>query len=243
VGTLLNDDPEGLSIDDLDVTEPVSGTRSATFTVTLSPISASPVTVGYATSADTATAGSDYDDASGTLTFAPGVSTQSVSVTIHAGELKEAVEAFRVDLSDPHCAAIAYGAATGRIHDAGPGSFFTLDPCRVLDTRGPAGDYGGPALAAGQSRTFTVAGRCGIPPSATAVAVNLTATQPSARGSFSLGRADQAVPLLPTLSYGAGGTRANNAVVRLSPDGALAIGCSQASGATHVILDVAGYFE
>jgi hypothetical protein len=243
VGTVLDDDPEGLSIADLDVTEPVSGTRSATFTVTLAPTSASPVTVGYATSAGTATAASDYDDVSGTLTFAPGVSTQSLGVTIRADALKEPVETFRVDLSGPTGAAIAYSQATGRIHDPGPGSFFTLTPCRALDTRGPSGDYGGPALAAGQSRAFTLAGRCGIPASAMAVAVNLTVTQPSAPGNLSIGRADQAAPATPTLSYAAGDTRANNAIVRLSPAGALVIRCSQASGTVHAILDVNGYFE
>jgi Calx-beta domain/FG-GAP-like repeat len=241
VGTILNDDPQGLSIADLDTVEPVSGTRSAVFTVTLSPASASPVTVGYATAPVTATAGSDYDDVSGTLTFAPGVTAQPVSVTIHADALKEAVETFTVDLAGPVGAAIAYGQATGRIHD--PGNYFSVSPCRVLDTRDPAGDYGGPALVAGRSRAFTLAGQCGIPASATAVAVNLTVTQPSAQGSLRLYPADEPLPSTSTLNYAPGQTRANNAVVGLSPSGALAIRCSQASGTAHVVLDVAGYFE
>ena len=105
------------------------------------------MTVGYATTALTATAGSDYDDASGTLTFDPGVSTLPLSVTVRADALTEGVETFRVDLSGPSGAAIAYGQATGRIHD--PGNLFTVAPCRVLDTRDPAGPYGGPALGAG----------------------------------------------------------------------------------------------
>jgi hypothetical protein len=241
VGTILNDDPQGLSIADVDVIEPVSGTRSAVFTVTLSPPSASPVTVGYATAALTATSGSDYDDASGTLSFDPGVSTLPLSVTIRADALAEGIETFRVDLSGPSGAAIAYGQATGRIHD--PGSFFTLAPCRVLDTRDPAGLYGGPALGAGQSRAFTLAGRCGIPASATAVAVNLTVTQPSAQGNLRLYPADQAVPSTSSLNYMPGQTRANNAIVGLSPSGALAVRCTQASGTAHVVLDVTGYFE
>jgi hypothetical protein len=103
---------------------------------------------------------------SGTLTFDPGASTQPLSVTIRADALAEGVETFRVDLSGPTGAAIAYGQATGRIHD--PGNLFTLAPCRVLDTRDAAGQYGGPALVAGQSRAFTLAGRCGIPASARA---------------------------------------------------------------------------
>jgi hypothetical protein len=241
VGTIQSDDPAGLSIADLDVVEPASGTRSAVFTVTLSPVSASQVTVGYATVPLTATAGSDYDDVSGTLSFAPGVSTQPVNVTIHADALREPAETFRVSLSSPVGAAVAYAQATGRIHD--PGNYFSVTPCRVLDTRGPAGDYGGPALVAGQSRAFTLAGRCGIPASATAVAVNLTVTQPSAQGNLRLYPAGAALPNTSSLNYVSGQTRANNAIVGLGPAGALAIRCSQGAGTAHVVLDVTGYFE
>ena len=240
VGTILDDDPQGLSIAEVDVVEPVSGTRNAVFTVTLSPASASTVTVGYATTASSATAGSDYDDATGTLTFDPGVSTRPLTVAIRADAVAEPVETFRVDLSGATGAAIAYGQATGRIHD--PGNLFTLTPCRVLDTRLP-GSYGGPALDAGESRVFTLAGPCEVPASARAVAVNLTVTQPTVQGNLRLYPADQGLPSTSTLNYTAGQTRANNAIVGLSPSGELAVHCSQASGTAHVILDVAGYFE
>jgi hypothetical protein len=241
LGTILDDDAQGLSIGDLDVVEPVSGARTAVFSVTLSPPSASPVTVAYATTALTATSGSDYDDVSGALTFAPGVTTQPVSVTIHADALREGIETFRVDLSGPTGAPIAYGQAMGRIHD--PGSFFTLAPCRVFDTRRPPGPYGGPALVAGQSRVFALAGECGIPASARAVSLNLTVTQPTAAGNLRLYPADQAVPPTSSLNYRAEQTRANNAFVGLSSSGALAVRCSQAAGTAHAILDVTGYFE
>jgi Calx-beta domain len=241
VGTILDDDPPGLSVADLDTVEPTSGARTAVFSVTLSPPSASPVTVGYATTALTASAGSDYDDTSGTLTFDPGVSSLPFGVTVRADALAEGVETFRVNLSGPSGAPIAYGQAVGRIHD--PGNLFTLAPCRVADTRDPAGPYGGPALAAGQSRSFALAGRCGVPASARSVAVNLTVTGPTTRGNLRLYPADQALPSTSTLNYTPGLTRANNAVVALSPSGALAVRCSQASGSVHVILDVTGYFE
>jgi hypothetical protein len=146
-----------------------------------------------------------------------------------------------VDISSASGAAIAYGQATGRIHD--PGVFFSVTPCRVLDTRDPAGPYGGPALAAGQSRSFALAGRCGIPASARVVAVNLTVTGPTTVGNLRLYPAGQALPPTSTLNYAAGQTRANNAVAGLSAAGALAIRCTQSSGSAHVILDVAGYFE
>jgi len=241
VGTILDDDPPGLSIADVDVVEPVSGTRPAIFVVTLSPPSVSTVTVGYGTAALTAAPGADFTAASGTLTFDPGVSTRAVGVTVLADVIAEGAETFRVDLSGASGAAIAYGQATGRIHD--PGSFFSVTPCRVLDTRGTAGPYGGPALAANLSRAFALAGRCGIPASARVVAVNLTVTEPTAAGHLILYPAGEAVPLASTVNYAAGQTRANNAIAGLSPAGALAIRCGQASGTAHVVLDVTGYFE
>ena len=58
--------------------------------------------------------------------------------------------------------------------------FFTLTPCRALDTRQPVGPQGGPALAAGAQRAVTLAGFCGLPATAVAVAVNLTVVAPAA---------------------------------------------------------------
>jgi len=126
---------------------------------------------------------------------------------------------------------------------APPADFFTLPPCRVLDTRNPTGAYGGPALAAGQSRTFALGGPCGIPASARAVSVNVTVTQPTAPGNIRLYRAGTALPPVSSLNYSAGQTRGNNALVRLSSTAGLAIHCAQASGSVHFILDVNGYFE
>jgi hypothetical protein len=239
-GTILNDDAAGLSIADLAIVEPVSGTRVARFTVTLSPTSSGTVTVEYSTADVTATSGTDYDMASGTLSFPPGVSTLPVDVTIHADALIEGVETFQVDLANPGGAAIAYGQAIGLIHD--PGNYFALTPCRVLDTRNPTGPYGGPALGAGLNRAFTLAGRCGIPASARAVSANVTVTQPTAAGYLTL-YPGGAPPLASSVNYSAGQTRANNAVVGLSATGQLSIRCGQASGTAHAILDVTGYFE
>ena len=61
-----------MGIGDVTVTEGNTGTRAATFTVTLSAASGQPVTVAYATANGTATAGSDYQAASGTLTIPAG---------------------------------------------------------------------------------------------------------------------------------------------------------------------------
>jgi len=121
--------------------------------------------------------------------------------------------------------------------------FNTLPPCRVADTRNPVGPYGGPPLAAGQDRTFVVAGQCAIPMNARAVAFNVTVTQPGALGHITLHPAGGAVPATSTLNYRAGQTRANNAVVQLGSGGALGVTCGQVTGTTHLILDVTGYFD
>jgi hypothetical protein len=126
---------------------------------------------------------------------------------------------------------------------AGPFAFQTLTPCRVLDTRSPAGPLGGPALAANASRTFVLAGQCGLPPTAKAVAVNVTVTGSSAAGDLRLFPGGASPAPASAINYRAGQTRANNAVASLGAAGDLAIQCDQASGTVHAIVDVVGWFE
>jgi uncharacterized protein DUF4394 len=121
--------------------------------------------------------------------------------------------------------------------------FFSVTPCRVLDTRNPDGPYGGPALVAGADRTFAIAGQCGVPPGAAAVSVNLAVTQPTTVGNLRLFPAGTALPVVSSINYSAGQTRSNNAIVRLNALGEMAVRCAQASGTAGFILDVNGYFE
>ncbi len=88
-----------LAINDVAVTEGNSGTTNANFTVTLSAASTTAVTVNYATADQTATAPSDYTATSGTLTFAPGVLTQTISVPVVGDTTFEPNETFAVNLS------------------------------------------------------------------------------------------------------------------------------------------------
>ena len=113
----------------------------------------------------------------------------------------------------------------------------------MADTRNATGAYGGPALVAGAVRTFAMFGPCGIPASATSVALNVAVTGPTTAGNLALYPGGGSVPVTSALNYRAGQTRANNAIVRLGPGGALAVFCNQTTGSTHVILDVTGYFE
>ena len=123
-----------------------------------------------------------------------------------------------------------------------PTDFFSLAPCRVIDTRGPAGPLGGPALVAGADRVFPLDGVCGIPSGATAVSVNIAVTGSTSTGHLRLHPGGTPVPLVSAVNYSAGQTRSNNTVVPLSPTGELAAFVGAAAGTVHFILDVSGYF-
>lgn len=121
--------------------------------------------------------------------------------------------------------------------------FFAVTPCRLVDTRNPAGPLGGPVLVSGVSRTVTLAGVCGIPVGANAVSLNVTVTQPSSLGHITFSPAC-IPPTGSTINFGTGQTRANNTVQPLSSDGKLtASPFVLGNGTVHVIVDVNGYFE
>ncbi|HEX9924922.1 MAG TPA: choice-of-anchor Q domain-containing protein, partial [Anaerolineae bacterium] len=90
-----------LSIQDFSQNEGDAGTSTAVFTVTLNATIATTVTVDYATSDGTATAGSDYVAASDTLTFPPNTSgpsgAQSINVTVNGDMTGELNETFTVN--------------------------------------------------------------------------------------------------------------------------------------------------
>ena len=106
-----------LSINDVTLTEGNSGTKNATFTVTLSGETFQPVTVNYATANGTATAGSDYTATTGTLIFNvnPGETSKQITVSVLGDSLFEANETFFVNLSNATNASIADAQAQGTI--------------------------------------------------------------------------------------------------------------------------------
>jgi hypothetical protein len=124
--------------------------------------------------------------------------------------------------------------------------FYTLPPCRVLDTRNVTGPLGGPSLQPGATRTFDVAASsCGIPATAKAISVNLAVTAPVGSGHLTLypGDAVQA-PLASAINFSANQTRSNNAMLLLASDGSGTINVLAGTGGTvDFILDVNGYFQ
>ncbi|QEL17641.1 Calx-beta domain-containing protein [Limnoglobus roseus] len=120
-GTIQNDDPPpSVSVAAATATEGDVGTAVMTFTVTLSAASGQTVTVNYATADGTAAAGSDYTATSGTLTFAPGETSKTVSVTVRADALNEANETLALTLSGPTNATLGAATAAGTILDNDP---------------------------------------------------------------------------------------------------------------------------
>ncbi|MBI3837471.1 MAG: hypothetical protein HY288_06010, partial [Planctomycetia bacterium] len=115
-GTVSVTQPPTISISDALLSEGDSATTDFVFTVTLSQASAQQVTVGFATSDGTATvADNDYVATSGTVTFAPGVTSQIVTVPVVGDTLNEPDESFEVNLSNPTGATLAQTIGAGTI--------------------------------------------------------------------------------------------------------------------------------
>ncbi len=121
-------------------------------------------------------------------------------------------------------------------------AFYTLSPCRLLDTRNAVGPLGGPALGARTQREFPIALRCGLPATARNVVLNVTATGSADHGYLVLFPGNYA-PFTSTLNFRPGQTRANSAVIGVTPVGGVTVGAGQFSGPVHVIVDISGYFE
>jgi hypothetical protein len=137
VGTILNDDvptpPPAMSVSDATVTEGDSGSAGAIFTVTLSAASNQIVTVSYTTANSTATAGSDYVLTSGSLTFLPGQTSQTISVPVLGDTIDEPNEFFFLRLSNPGNATIADGQGLGTIVDDDPSPSLSIGDATVIE--------------------------------------------------------------------------------------------------------------
>src|SRR5207249_11695880 len=109
-----NDAKPTLSISDVSQTEGNSGTTNFDFKVTLSAASGQTVTVDYVT-ADGAATVSDYQPTNGTLTFNPGETSKTVSVSVNGDPTDEPNETFVVNLSNPANASITKVQGIGTI--------------------------------------------------------------------------------------------------------------------------------
>jgi hypothetical protein len=115
-----------LVISDVSVVEGDHGTANAVFTVTLSEPAAAAVSVNYGTADGMAQASRDYEAAAGTLTFAPGETSKTITVAVKGDTQVEAHETFFVNLSGAVNAVIGDGQGIGTIlnddhHDSNRG--------------------------------------------------------------------------------------------------------------------------
>ena len=110
--------PPGLSVADARVQEGANATVD--FTVSLSRAASETVTVGYATSGGSATAGSDYTETSGTLSFGAGETSKTVSVPVIDDKVDEGEETFTLTLSNASNGYLTDAEATGTISNHDP---------------------------------------------------------------------------------------------------------------------------
>ena len=123
---------------------------------------------------------------------------------------------------------------------AGAG-FHTVTPCRLLDTR----EIEAPVYGAGAdaTRSFSATGHCGIPLTARAVALNVTAVGSTQDGDLRFFAAATLPPVASVVNYARGQVRASNAIIPLGTTGAVQMVCDMNGGAVDVVADVVGYFE
>lgn len=116
--------------------------------------------------------------------------------------------------------------------------YFTLPPCRAFDSRP------GSPLLNGFTQTVPMAGVCGIPSTAQAVAFNLTAIQPNMLGFLRAYPSGSSPGTVSQINFGPGQTRSNNGIVGIGADGNVVVAAALTfGGVVDFVLDVVGYFE
>jgi hypothetical protein len=123
-----------------------------------------------------------------------------------------------------------------------PLQFVPVTPCRVLDTRNAAGPFGGPAIGANQMRTFAIPqSACGIPATAGAYSLNVTAVPGGSLDYITVWPAGQTQPVVSLLNSLDGRVKANAAIVPAGTAGGINV-FANASTPTDVVIDINGYF-
>lgn len=131
--------------------------------------------------------------------------------------------------------AIAAPADPGTGADAAAGAFVPLAPCRLLDTRSDAPGRLGPDVMT----AVHAGGRCGVPDDAIALSLSVASTESSADGYVTLWPSESVRPTTANLTFAAGETRSNGAVVPTSAHASFGV---FANAGTHVVIDVTGAF-
>ena len=120
--------------------------------------------------------------------------------------------------------------------------FVPVTPCRLVDTRNPDGEFGGPPIQGGTFRNFAIPDNlnCGIPNTAAAYSLNVTVVPHEPLGYLTIWPTGQQQPGVSTLNSLDGRVKANAAIVPAGANEAVSV---FASNTTDVVLDIDGYFE
>ncbi len=131
---------------------------------------------------------------------------------------------------------------------AGPFQFYSITPCRLVDTRGPVGPTGGPILAGNVVRSFPITGgTCGIPTTAQAAVLNVVIVGPTSGGNLRVWPYNTTMPLVATINFDPNEPAiANGAIAPLANDPSLQVSVYPAMGVgptAHLVIDATGYFQ
>jgi len=149
-------------------------------------------------------------------------------------------ESISVFVSNPTDVILDINGYFGQPGQTGALSFYAVPPCRISDTRGASGPFGGPEMAGGEERSFPIpSSACGIPATAAAYSLNVTAVPDGVLSYLSAWPTGSSRPVVSTLNSWDGSVVANAAIVPAGADGAISI---YVTNQTHVILDINGYF-
>jgi len=119
--------------------------------------------------------------------------------------------------------------------------FIPVTPCRLVDTRNPNGQFGGPPISGGTSRSFPIPQQtpCDIPSNAAAYSLNVTVVPHSTLGYLTIWPTGEAQPYVSTMNSPDGRVKANAAIVPAGTSGAVSV---YVTDTTNVIIDIDGYF-
>jgi hypothetical protein len=134
--------------------------------------------------------------------------------------------------------------------------YYAITPCRLVDTRNPNGPQGGPILVGTTTRSFPIAGLCGLPTTATAASLNLTTVATTGSGHLRVWPYGLPLPVASTMNFDAGEPAiANGAIVPLAPYNPVIPGDPTTNNSilvylgigypytAHLVIDVTGYFQ
>jgi len=136
----------------------------------------------------------------------------------------------------------AAGVATSARAQTGPYQYYSLTPCRVVDTRNANGVNGGPILGT-TARNFAIKGNCGVPSTAKAVTINIAITGASANSWLIVWPAGQAKPNTAAINFSPNDWALSNGAIVGVAAGSPDLSVFNAAGTVQVIIDVTGYFQ